>query len=177
MVNMLGDIRGFSSREQGVRPYPVRTPYVGASGPRLTFGSTLVATARGRYGAREVSTSSATARIVNVVQPSLRSYNSGFDPNFLRADAVSRFGKFLGTNVADAESGARISEVIGVTAADWAISRFLNQFSACNKGSLGVETKRLVISHGLAKPSGDTSTMLSAAASPGIRNEIAPSGN
>jgi site-specific recombinase XerD len=48
------------------------------------------------------------------------------------------------------ESGARISEVVGLTAADWAISRFLNQFSACNKGSLGVRTKRLVISHGLA---------------------------
>jgi integrase len=48
------------------------------------------------------------------------------------------------------ESGARISEVIGLTAADWAVSRFLNQFSARNKGSLGVRTKRLVISHGLA---------------------------
>src|ERR1700756_901427 len=48
------------------------------------------------------------------------------------------------------ESGARISEVIGLTAADWAVSRFLNHFSACNKGSLGVRTKRLVISHGLA---------------------------
>jgi integrase len=49
------------------------------------------------------------------------------------------------------ESGARISEVIGLTAADWAVSRFLNQFSARNKGSLGIKTKRLVISHGLAK--------------------------
>jgi hypothetical protein len=48
------------------------------------------------------------------------------------------------------ESGARISEVIGLTAADWAVSRFLNQFSARNKGSLGIRTKRLVISHGLA---------------------------
>jgi integrase len=48
------------------------------------------------------------------------------------------------------ESGARISEVIGLTAADWAVSRFLNQFSARNKGSLGTRTKRLVISHGLA---------------------------
>jgi len=48
------------------------------------------------------------------------------------------------------ESGARISEVIGLTAADWAVSRFLNQFSARNKGSLGMRTKRLVISHGLA---------------------------
>jgi site-specific recombinase XerD len=47
------------------------------------------------------------------------------------------------------ESGARISEVIGLTAADWAVSRFLNQFSARNKGSLGIRTKRLVISHGL----------------------------
>jgi integrase len=49
------------------------------------------------------------------------------------------------------ESGARISEVIGLTAADWAVSRFLNQFSASNKGSLGIRTKQLVISHGLAK--------------------------
>jgi integrase len=48
------------------------------------------------------------------------------------------------------ESGARISEVIGLTAADWAVSRFLNQFSARNKGSLGIRTKRLAISHGLA---------------------------
>lgn len=48
------------------------------------------------------------------------------------------------------ESGARISEVIGLTAADWAVSRFLNQFSARNKGSRGIRTKRLVISHGLA---------------------------
>lgn len=48
------------------------------------------------------------------------------------------------------ESGARISEVIGLTAADWAVSCFLNHFSACNKGSCGVRTKRLVISHGLA---------------------------
>lgn len=48
------------------------------------------------------------------------------------------------------ESGARISEVIGLTAADWAVSRFLNQFSSRNKGSLGIRTKRLVISHGLA---------------------------
>lgn len=48
------------------------------------------------------------------------------------------------------ESGARIGEVIGLTAADWAISRFLNQFSARNKGSLGMRTKRLVVSHGLA---------------------------
>jgi integrase len=48
------------------------------------------------------------------------------------------------------ESGARISEVIGLTAGDWAVSRFLNQFSARNKGSLGIRTKRLVISHGLA---------------------------
>jgi len=48
------------------------------------------------------------------------------------------------------ESGARISEVTGLTAADWAVSRFLNQLSARNKGSLGIRIKRLVISHGLA---------------------------
>jgi site-specific recombinase XerD len=48
------------------------------------------------------------------------------------------------------ESGARISEVMGLTLADWAVSRFLNQFSARNKGSLGVRTKQLGISHGLA---------------------------
>src|SRR4029453_12642143 len=48
------------------------------------------------------------------------------------------------------ESGARISEVMGLTAADWAVSQFLNQFSARNKGSLGIRTKRLVISQSLA---------------------------
>jgi integrase len=48
------------------------------------------------------------------------------------------------------ESGARISEVTNLTVADWAISGFLNRLSARNKGSLGVRTKQLVISHGLA---------------------------
>jgi hypothetical protein len=70
------------------------------------------------------------------------------------------------------ESGARISEVIGLTAADWAVSRFLNQFSARNKGSLGVRTKRLVISHGLANSTGGISTMQCASAGLGQASSL-----
>lgn len=49
------------------------------------------------------------------------------------------------------ESGARISEVFELTAADWAISSFGAQFSACNKGSHGVRVKTLYVSSPTAK--------------------------
>ena len=49
------------------------------------------------------------------------------------------------------ESGARISEVFELTAKDWSVSQFLNSFDACNKGSFGVRTKRLVVSSATAK--------------------------
>lgn len=45
------------------------------------------------------------------------------------------------------ESGARVSEVVTLTAGDWAISQFLNRFRACNKGSHGRRVKTLVVSH------------------------------
>lgn len=45
------------------------------------------------------------------------------------------------------ESGARISEVVGLTALDWARSGFRNLLDACNKGSHGLRTKTLVISN------------------------------
>jgi len=49
------------------------------------------------------------------------------------------------------ESGARISEVLDLTAADWSVSQFMNQFVARNKGSFGIRTKRLVVSSVTAK--------------------------
>jgi len=49
------------------------------------------------------------------------------------------------------ESGARISEVCDLTAADWAVSVFRNQFSASNKGSFGQRVKVLQISNPTAK--------------------------
>jgi hypothetical protein len=42
------------------------------------------------------------------------------------------------------ESGARISEIVDLTASDWAVSQFLNRFRARNKGSFGERTKHLV---------------------------------
>lgn len=45
------------------------------------------------------------------------------------------------------ESGARVSEVVALTAGDWATSQFLNRFHACNKGSHGRRVKTLVVSH------------------------------
>ena len=45
------------------------------------------------------------------------------------------------------ESGARVSEVLALTAGDWAVSQFLNRFHACNKGSHGRRVKTLVVSH------------------------------
>lgn len=49
------------------------------------------------------------------------------------------------------ESGARISEVLDLTALDWSVSQFMNQFVARNKGSFGIRTKRLVVSSATAK--------------------------
>lgn len=49
------------------------------------------------------------------------------------------------------ESGARISEVLDLTASDWSVSQFMNQFVARNKGSFGIRSKRLVVSSVTAK--------------------------
>lgn len=49
------------------------------------------------------------------------------------------------------ESGARISEILDLTALDWSVSQFMNQFIARNKGSFGIRTKRLVVSSATAK--------------------------
>jgi len=49
------------------------------------------------------------------------------------------------------ESGARISEVFDLTAADWSVSSFGNHFSARSKGSFGQRVKTLVISNPTAK--------------------------
>ena len=49
------------------------------------------------------------------------------------------------------ESGARISEILDLTAQDWSVSQFMNQFVARNKGSFGIRTKRLVVSSATAK--------------------------
>ena len=46
------------------------------------------------------------------------------------------------------ESGARISEILDLTARDWAVSDFVHRFSARNKGSHGERVKTLVV----AKP-------------------------
>ncbi len=49
------------------------------------------------------------------------------------------------------ESGGRISEILDLTALDWAVSHFLNRFRARNKGSFGERTKHLVVSQATAK--------------------------
>lgn len=49
------------------------------------------------------------------------------------------------------ESGARISEVLDLTAADWSLSNFRNRLSASNKGSYGQRIKTLLISNPTAK--------------------------
>ena len=49
------------------------------------------------------------------------------------------------------ESGARISKILDLTALDWSVSQFMNQFVARNKGSFGIRTKRLVVSSATAK--------------------------
>jgi site-specific recombinase XerD len=49
------------------------------------------------------------------------------------------------------ESGARISEVFDLTAADWSTSHFMNRFLARNKGSHGCRVKTLMVSNPTAK--------------------------
>jgi hypothetical protein len=49
------------------------------------------------------------------------------------------------------ESGARISEIFDLTAADWSFSGFGNQLSARSKGSFGERVKTLVVSNPTAK--------------------------
>jgi integrase len=78
------------------------------------------------------------------------------DPDF--PHVVYSAGKEYGWGLLDLcvvrilfESGARISEVLDLTALDWSVSQFLNQFTARNKGSFGVRTKRLVVSPATAK--------------------------
>ena len=74
------------------------------------------------------------------------------DPDFPRA--VYAAGQAYGWSLRELcitrtlfESGARISEVLALTAGDWAVSQFLNRFHACNKGSHGRRIKTLVVSH------------------------------
>jgi len=49
------------------------------------------------------------------------------------------------------EAGPRISEILSLTALDWAESLFLNRFSATSKGSHGLRVKHLVVSMTTAK--------------------------
>jgi len=49
------------------------------------------------------------------------------------------------------ESGARVSEVFDLTAADWSTSGFTNRFLARNKGSHGCRVKTIIISSPTAK--------------------------
>jgi len=74
------------------------------------------------------------------------------DPDFPRA--VYAAGQAYGWSLREQcitrmlfESGARVSEVVALTAGDWAVSHFLNRFRACNKGSHGRRVKTLVVSH------------------------------
>lgn len=74
------------------------------------------------------------------------------DPDFPRA--VYAAGQQYGWSLREMcitrtlfESGARVSEVVALTAGDWAVSQFLNRFHACNKGSHGRRVKTLVVSH------------------------------
>ena len=74
-------------------------------------------------------------------------------PNLVYA-AGKRFGwglRELCVSRALFESGARISEVVGLTAHDWARSDFRTLFRAFNKGSHGLRTKTLMISEPTAK--------------------------
>lgn len=49
------------------------------------------------------------------------------------------------------ESGARISEAVGLTALDWAVGGFRNILQSRNKGSFGQRTKTLMISNPTTK--------------------------
>jgi hypothetical protein len=46
------------------------------------------------------------------------------------------------------EAGARISEITGLSVADWAYGQFMNRLTAKNKGSFGVRMKVLIVSNG-----------------------------
>lgn len=74
------------------------------------------------------------------------------DPDFPRA--VYAAGQQYGWSLREMcitrtlfESGARVSEVVALTAGDWAVSQFLNRFHASSKGSHGRRVKTLVVSH------------------------------
>jgi site-specific recombinase XerD len=78
------------------------------------------------------------------------------DPDF--PNAVYRAGKQHGWGLRELcivrtlfEAGPRISEVLSLTALDWAHSDFTNRFTAINKGSRGVRTKQLMVSMATAK--------------------------
>ena len=78
------------------------------------------------------------------------------DPNF--PHLVYAAGKAFGWKLRELciartlfESGARISEVCALTAADWSVSHFMNRFTSLNKGSQGRRTKFLMVSSPTAK--------------------------
>lgn len=78
------------------------------------------------------------------------------DPNF--PSHVYAAGQQVGWSVRELcvvhtlfESGARISEIFDLTAADWSTSHFMNRFLARNKGSHGCRVKTLVVSNPTAK--------------------------
>ncbi len=78
------------------------------------------------------------------------------DPDF--PNAVYRAGKQHGWGLRELcivrtlfEAGPRISEVLTLTALDWAKSDFTNRFTAINKGSHGLRTKLLMVSMATAK--------------------------
>ena len=78
------------------------------------------------------------------------------DPDF--PHLVYAAGKAFGWNLRELciartlfESGARISEVCGLTAADWSVSHFMGRFASADKGSHGRRTKFLMVSAPTAK--------------------------
>jgi integrase len=78
------------------------------------------------------------------------------DPEFphIVQDAGRRFGwklRELCVSRTLFESGARVSEVVGLTALDWALGGFRNLLQSKNKGSFGQRTKTLMISNPTTK--------------------------
>jgi site-specific recombinase XerD len=78
------------------------------------------------------------------------------DPNF--PGQVYAAGKRYGWGIRELcavrtlfESGARISEVFDLTAADWSTSGFTNKFLTRNKGSHGCRVKTIIVSSPTAK--------------------------
>lgn len=103
-----------------------------------------------------------TCRRLRLSQNYFRSINDEWvpktidDPNF--PHLVYAAGKAFGWNLRELciartlfESGARISEVCALTAADWSVSHFMNRFTSLNKGSQGRRTKFLMVSSPTAK--------------------------